>query len=225
MNKVFKISNGIVGTVFALILSWVLLLVCFFGTGPDYACKKTFLLSNPVLILLGLLAVGLTCFAVHKYYQNLEEFLRVYGNKTVWVLLAVFVVTQIYACYNYYFITGWDVEYIMQTSESLAYNEYENIPHAYFSTYPNNILLCVLFSLILRVEALFGITGMDTAVLGIIVFQILITAFISYLVYKFVLEFSHSHTCAFGVWLVYMGYIGMSPWKIIPYSDSTGLLF
>ena len=225
MNRIFKISNLIVGIVFALILSWILLLVCFFGANSDYACKKTFLLSNPVLMLLGIVMIGFAFFFVGKYYKGIEGFLSVYGNKTLWGLLVLFVATQIYACYNYYFITGWDVEYIMQTSEAIAYKEYENIPHQYFSTYPNNVLICYLFSLILRFEALFGITSIETGVFGIIVFQILITAFISYLVYKFVLDYSHSFTLAFSVWLVYILFIGLSPWKIIPYSDSTGLLF
>lgn len=46
-----------------------------------------------------------------------------------------------------------------------------------------------------------------------------------YLLYQVAEKFFDSHICAAGTWLVYVLFIGLSPWMRIPYSDSIGLIF
>jgi len=194
--------------------------LCLFGAGTAYACKRSFDYSNFVYLLCGMLfiAVLLCClFALKKL--NLSA----YCDKLVYLFSGVYFIVLCIVTYHYYFYTGWDAGYtIIPNSVAVATGNWGSISHAYFSWYPNNVFLVFIYSLLVKFAMLFHIS--DWYML-IIVFQCFIYATVAVMVYEIGKLLLHSKRYAVLAYALYIVLVGLSPWVVIPYSDSVGLLF
>lgn len=224
MDRLSKSINCFFKATFFAIFSSVLFLLLF-CSGAVYNRKVEFLLPNYLLIIIALCVFFGAFLILKRYYRQIEEFLSRFGGYIIIGLTLVFVFTQIYFCYCYYFLTGWDVAEIIDNAQFLAKEEYSNVDSYYFSVYPNNMALGYLYAFIFKIGLFFGVDSPENRVFLVVILQIIISAIVSYLTYSFVLKFSKSHTLALSAWLFYILFVGLSPWKVIPYSDSTGLLF
>lgn len=203
-----------------VLLIGTILIICLFGANKFYACRRIFEYSNIQYLFIGILWIS-CIFFLFNYSINIKQ--RDKMNHFMMIINLIFFIFISILSYHYYFYTGWDVGIaIIPNAEHIAYNEFFKIDNNYFSRYPNNILLVFLFSLIIKVAALLNISNYYMC---LIVFQCAIFALVGFLVYKISDMIFENKSFSLLAWFLYICLIGFSPWVVIPYSDSIGLLF
>ena len=93
----------------------------------------------------------------------------------------------------------------------------------YFSVYPNNLLLVFFYSCILNLNELIG-NPISNGILLLSMIQCVLITVTGVLLFKVSKRFVSSRWC----WLAYGLYfilVGLSGWIMIPYSDSSGIIF
>ena len=153
----------------AALLGTVIILVVFFSNVPRYI-SKSFLLPNGTLVLIAvggwLLFVGACRFISEKRHLRLSsdeeggEKQHMVDRAVVGLCVCLFFV-QLYICYNIFFVTGWDPGTIWATA--LARVEGEVWNEMYFSRYPNNLLLLLLETALIRIHNMVGILPKEYA--------------------------------------------------------------
>lgn len=151
---------------FAAVMLYIAVLVIFLEKDIPYAAHREFLLGNPLLLLIGMtLTAGAA--AIFGGNARAEAFLRIHSRRALLGISLILFILQVYVCYNAYFETGWDVGLVMiPNARMIAEGRLADLSNEYFSTYPNNVLLLFLFSVIMKADlmagmlaALFDITG------------------------------------------------------------------
>ena len=209
---------------FIAMMAFIWITVIFASSFVDFFLKKEFCLPNFVLLLIGLLAIaafGFIGIACKKYFAPFVDNLITRRSILLAAILGFF--AQCYICYNFYFLTGWDVGVIFHSAATVATGG--EADSAYLSQYPNNVFLVLFYSSILKINSSIGIFTENSGIFSLIVLQCLFSAIVAYLVYSITYEFTgHKEISAFA-FLLYSFYVGLSPWFSIPYSDATGILF
>lgn len=197
-----------------------IILLCIFSNKQGYDCKKYFQYSNYVYLLFGILGIALVFLIAHcfctlfKSEKVIDSMIRA-ASILFGVIISVF-------SYHYYFKTGWDVEVLVANAYSIAHHDFGMLSNEYFSMYPNNILLTYIFSIIIRIS---NILGAENYYFSLIFFQCMIYAYVGYIVYRSVDIMLLNKKYGVFAWGFYTIFIGMSPWVVVPYSDSVGLFF
>ena len=211
-NKIIFIAFGS----FAVINMLILLFVAPF---TDYTWKREFDLPNILLLPIGLIFLGVLYLFV---YLLRDKLLRIWGKGGIFTALLFF--GEVYWCYNTYFRTGWDAGFsVWPAAVEMSYgvpvtNEW------YFSLYPNNILITWIYSVILKINWRFGVLDADTGIFALVTFNCLLSALTAYLLFKIIEKLTNSCTALYA-WLVYVVFMGIAPWLLIPYTDSAVLIF
>lgn len=184
--------------------------------------KKTFGASNFVLLITGLFVVAVlaaAAYLLNRYCRNgLDKFIQ---RKVVLVLAGLLFAVQLYIAKHIYFVTGWDVEVLLNAARGILNGQ--QVPGWYYDTYPNNLFITVLFALIFRINAIIHVCNTDA--MAIVIVQCFLSAVVSYLVYSVTIEITKNKAVSFFAFCVYVLWVGLSPWFVIPYSDSMGILF
>ena len=213
-----------IGILFSVMLAAILLLLLFFSD-KSYYCKKVFLLPNGALLLIALgLAVLFSCILV-RCYQAVEHGLSRHFRWLFPTLAVLLLLLQFAVCYYAYFFTGWDVNMVISQAFQIARGDYSGLEHAYFSRYPNNIFLLWLFSVIFKICFALDITYKSSCVLILLFSQSVLSTLAACLLQRICFAYTNSHVISWCVWLFYAFFVGLSPWLLIPYSDSFGLIF
>ncbi|MBO5057645.1 MAG: hypothetical protein J6C64_14995 [Lachnospiraceae bacterium] len=202
------------------IYSFIIVIICLFFNDLDYAYKKNFILPNILLLCAGFLFVCL-CFRILKKLRSCISH-AFCTDRFMICFSVIFFVFLCFLCSRYYFKTGWDVKYVLDNSELIASGSYSELCHWYFSRYPNNILLTYLFALVIRSCSFLHISNYY---LVLIYIQCMIYAYIAFLLYRSVCLLLNDRLYALTAYMLYLGLVGLSPWVVIPYSDSIGLFF
>ena len=122
----------------------------------------------------------------------------------------ILLIIQLYIAYNIYFLSGWDVSILRNTSTDLANQQLLNsqyVNYGYFTRYPNNVFLTFIFTIIKEIAIFLKIENLDFSLVVISVLLVNISAW-------FILTL-----------FIYSIYIALSPWITIPYSDSYSIIF
>ncbi len=209
-----QIINFILGILMLLIVA-----LCMFGTGAEYAYKKVFALPNVVYAIWGVVCFALVGVIAYKLGSLLEKNRR--SNLIMLLLSGLFFLGLVVLAYHYYFKTGWDAQMVEWAAKAIAIRDWEGVQNRYFSYYPNNVFLTFLFSCVARMGMFVGI---DNYYFCIIIFQCAIFAATGYFLY------ASARLClnirmALAIWGMYIFLVGLSPWVVIPYSDASGVLF
>ena len=212
-----KEERGVIMAVYALFGAWGLLVFThiLFLSGDQYISKQEF--ASPFLLLpAGLLVL----FALNELLRRGRRAADWGGTPVILGLL--FLLLQIVLMRLYYFYTGWDVKGIIAAAQQAAYG----VPvDAYpFSVYPNNLLLCVLFSHLLRLGYRLGLSQYDAYFL-LLVLQSGLCFLAGLLCWRVCFLLTGNRHCALAGQAMYLLLIGLSPWISIPYSDAVGLVF
>ena len=208
-------------TAFCLIMAFILILLLFFAGKAEYSYKHFFLLGNGTLLCTVMLAAGILAAGCGKC-RNLRKVLEEHSGKAIRILTVLFVFVQIYICYNAYFYTGWDVAVLL--SEAFRVAEGQPLTALeYFSSYPNNILLLRIFSLIRKIDLSVGILDVQQGIMGILCVQCLLSGLNGYFLFQILRGYTIAG--AWAGWFCYLVLVGTSGWILIPYSDSWGLIF
>jgi len=201
----------------ALILS--VLFICFKETA--FAWKREFVLPQWIMLLCGATVLG--CFGM--LLRNGIEKLRKWSLFAPWIAGAALLSVQLVICFHAYFITGWDVRSITESAYAFAGGE-SDYHSAYLSMYHNNIPITLFFAAIIRVlRFIFGNIGMDRCMYVLIAGQCILNTVTGLLCFFVAQRLAGSRRFAWYTLLVYVALVGLSPWLMIPYTDSMSLLF
>lgn len=129
--------------------------------------------------------------------------------------------TQIVICYGGWFMAGWDVLHIARSVDEIALG----LPvsdKAYYDACPNNLFLTGLQGILTRCAALLGITDKAYAitVMGSCICVAVSVCLSAVAARQLVRSVWVGYACL----LLGGGFVGLSPWVLVPYSDTYGML-
>lgn len=204
-----------------LLLTILIFLLCLFGVNYiNYAYKLDISRNNVIIFVLTLLCL-IIIFIIKK---TLFKKIKVKNNRCIFIVAFILFLCQIVLIYCYYFETDWDVLRIIDTAYRLA--EKDNVvlkfPN-YFSHYPNNIFIMMLFSKIIALSNIVGVGKYSYFI--ILVVQSVLNNLTGILIYFVLRKISQKQYLAWTGYVFYILLIWISPWVSIPYSDSIGLIF
>lgn len=128
-------------------------------------------------------------------------------------------IIQLVIIFNSYSEIGWDCDIIIQNALNLSTGKEFN--HYYFATYPNNTFLLLFFEMIIRILNFLHIENIWLCFDLINIILIDISIFITYLVAKEIFGVENS-------WIIFLfaiPLIALTPYIIVPYSDTLSMLF
>lgn len=128
---------------------------------------------------------------------------------------------QIYAVWNYYFFTGWDVYGIRMAV--LARVAGEELDSWYFSMYPNNILLVCIYAHVFKLASALNL-DLYTTLFSLPLLQCFLSWLAGLLLWQCGKDLG-GRLCAWLSYLFFSAIVLFSPWISVPYSDGTALLF
>ena len=206
-----------VQVIFAVTIAAMLVLCLFLGNW-EYFCRKAFPYHNAVYLVTGIVILGVLFCAVYhlvknKWFARHSSLVMASASLLLGLMLLLF-------SYHYYFKTGWDSSVLVRTANNIANHDMASLDNWYYSIYPNNVLLTYIFSIIIRFCRLIGL---GDYYFGLIAFQSLLTGAGGYLVFRCADMLFSSRAYAVWAWIVYVVMAGLSPWVVIPYSDSVGV--
>ncbi|MBO4402778.1 MAG: hypothetical protein J5792_03725 [Bacteroidales bacterium] len=198
----------------------VLLLLCFkdffpraarYYLMPEIGCSYVWLLLCGVTLLVLLHAI---CRLLFRKVQN--------GKYAALWLGLVFLLLQWLLVYNYYFETEWDVQQLVGAAQASACGDWMALQSFswYFSECPNNLFLTSLFAQIFKVGGWIGLQG----IFPLLALQCLLGIVVSWMLFQTIFRCYGFATAFFGQ-LLYLLFVGLSPWFSIPYSDTFSLFF
>ena len=222
-----RFVNKVINATFCVVISLIFFIILFFQW-TEYSCKNQYILSN--MQILGLLiALFVVCSFI--YYAHIKRKGCVQHNKTVdydkmaFFFAILLFLGQVYVFYNIFFLTGWDAGVLRDSASQLALGNNGTILSAehYYSTYPNNLFLTYMSALILKINNDIGVFVGNYAMMSCVLVNCVLNSSACYLVYKTAKLFVDKKLAFVGFCIVVMS-IGLSPWSVIFYSDSVGVI-
>ena len=216
------VKSGI-AVLFSAMMLCILTLVVGCFDQIAFAGKRVFLLGQGTMLLCGMACLSVLAWIV--MHRRTDSGVR---RRDAWKRLLCWMVlfgTQLVLCFHAYFMPGWDVGAVLDAAYYAAGADVY-INEGYFSMYPNNIPLVMFFSVIIRLlRFVLGSPGLDRCVFVIIAVQCLLNTFTGMLCSEIIRKETGSDGAACFTAIVYSMFVGLSPWLMVPYSDSMVLVF
>ena len=223
MKKLGKTLENFIGWLFAAVMAVLLILVIFFP-GISYRCKRTFLLPNAVLMLLALGLWLLFLAACRRFDKRAHVWDTGKLDKAVaWASVGLFFL-QLYIVFNLFFLTAWDPGTVWTTATSFLAEDPWPWGVSYFSKYPNNLLLLLTETFLLKLHYNIGFLPETYAAMCCIWLDCAAITLACYLTYRELCLFTRRRYALAG-YLLCVILAGLSPWMCVFYSDSLGILF
>ena len=205
------------------VLSVCLVAILLFFSGMNYGGKRLY--AHNILLLPAGAALALLSGFVKPSVPFLSR--PSYGR---FVFLAVCVslsfLIQVIAVSNYFFITNWDVATVFKNCLYIISGQTDILSNAYFSAYPNNLLIVYLYTFLIRLNSIFAREmSMETAYLGLVIFHCALYQAAGVLLYQLTKKITANARTAAVAYILYFLLMLLSPWVTVPYSDSLGLIF
>lgn len=207
-----------------ILLSIIIFIICILGgVYVDYVYKLDVSKSNICIILLS----SCVMIIVYKMIVIVNKIIRK-NIKVNFKIIMIFIsigllIIQSIVIYFYYFRTGWDSYLIIDAAYLLSDNvKLQDWTNDYFSYYPNNRFITILFSKIIFLCKIVGIA--DYSYFIILVFQSVLNVFTGFLVFNVIKKITQNINLSVLGYVFYVLLVGLSPWVSIPYSDSTALI-
>ena len=129
---------------------------------------------------------------------------------------------QLFISRNIYFKTGWDAGVLIDNAENIALNGADGVELDYFSWYPNNIFAVYTLVFFYKIAVVVHKQNPYIVIFAINNLLVNISVLLATLsIYKITNKKSVTIvSMVFGVIL-----IGLSPWIVIPYTDTLGMIF
>ena len=220
----YRAAEKCISLLFTLFLGTTLVLILFFEKGMDHYLKKDLGTDNIILFIAGVAAVALMTAVLGFIDRHcLKSFFANAGRKKVFLTIALltlllFILETVYVV-NAFFYSDWDPAGVLDCVYKLHRNLGNEVSLDYFSAHPNNLMLVIIYSAVLKAAALFG----TDSVLSLVIFQALIFA-LSGMILFFITYDLFSFRAAVYIWFFYAFWIGFNPYIIITYSDAVGVI-
>lgn len=218
---------------FGIYLATVLMLIIFVAPGEAYAAKRPTALVNPLYCVLAVLVVLGGCFLKAMLWPNqhtdvaafplglMDEVRQAEQRKSPhWLFPAIIGIgsvllflLQMFIMSQAFFVTGWDAGIV--TSSEAANNK------AYFSNYPNQLFLAGVFAKLMAYGAHLGLMNGYGLLVGVSCLCVTLSLVL--------VTYVARRLCGTGAACVFFTvaavFVGLSPWILVPYSDTYGMLF
>lgn len=192
----------------------------FMTRSKQYWMYYDFPISNVILFIISLV-VGIGLFYVaRKVELSFPRIIKAYGFKLFIATLLLFVL-QIFIVNNIFFYVDWDVKYLKEAAYQYINGGMNEFYSNYFHVNPNNLFMLALTILFLKIGQGLSVDGYMMMVYTGVLLNTLTVLFTTLSVRK--LAFSDSKS-----WIAFViagVFFGISPWLIVPYSDTFSLLF
>ncbi len=189
----------------------------------EYYWHNALKTPNTVLVCFSLLFVFASAIALGILQGNPRTKRRLTDKEFLFAVCLSFAAVfflQLILSNAIWFKTDWDVKWIVENAENIAYNGADRVDAFYFSTYPNNFLLVYTEALILKLGTLF----LGTPYLALLWVNALVVCVSVLLATLTVYRLTRSRGVTVLSMLVGICMIALSPWIVIPYSDTFGML-
>ncbi|MBQ5560804.1 MAG: hypothetical protein IIT46_13680 [Lachnospiraceae bacterium] len=220
MKKITSSLKSI--SLYLFLIMYALILIVDIGfQWMDYCCKKNVVLPNIfIFLLVGFAFWGLIAL-IGKKKDSIEKKLEK-SDKIIAILTVGLFFVQVLITYCIIFRTSWDAGIVTAQARLVAQHS-DEVWSDYYSKHPNNLFITFLYSFFYGIAGKFG--DDSYGVILIAIFQCLLSTLAVYLVYRVMRKICDGRLLPVGSWIVAVLWVGMSPWKIIPYSDSFGIIF
>jgi putative membrane protein len=193
---------------------FTVLLLCLFSFRIDYAYKLGISDYNLIWLTFGMLSLILVILVL----KNIKI------NKKLFKLLPLILfLLQLVLLSSYFFITNWDALEIFNNAVELANKNFSNLNNDYYSMYPNNIFITVIYSKLIEWATFLGYS--EDSLFFILSIQSVINVITGILIYTVTKKITQNQMLSCIAYLFYIILLWFSPWTSIPYSDSFGLFF
>ncbi|MBE7064698.1 MAG: hypothetical protein E7384_02645 [Ruminococcaceae bacterium] len=230
MDKVVFIISKIVFGICTVFLLGVLIM---YSSAP-HLCKNPFLPINFLVVAGALLLTVLVAMLIYHTraarsaaFAKLQNFALFNKCKIDYFVIAASILlfaAKIFIAFCIYFETGWDVKNTTAASELLAFGSTDGfIEEYYFGMYPNNLFYVFIQAIILKIASPFSIFE-SYKMMPVIIVNCALASSACYLTYKTTALYTRKRY-AFGAFILAVLTFGISPWAIIPYTDSFGIIF
>lgn len=202
---------------FLLIFSWIFIHVCFLNSSSMYIFNMpmSLAIAGIVLILLFLaIQKGKEFAQTHSHF--LAFFCR-HNSRIAVAGLAVLFIFQVVFAQAIYRPIGWDCGAIV----SCAVKGDLSSERFYFSTYPNNLLIFCILKCLLKAFFYFGGQNYWLFLSLVNILMVDIAIYLVFIVCKKLFGLS----CGFVSYVLFVLLFGLSPWLVVPYSDTFAMLF
>lgn len=170
-----------------------------------------------VSVILFLCVLFLMRWCVRKKGINNNNF---YG--IICVIFAILYLLQVFISSNIYFKTGWDAGVLRGNAENIALAGEKGVSPEYFSRYPNNIFTVYLLVLMYKIANVLhkqNPYGIVIAINNLCVNLSVLLATLS------IYRITKKKTVTIVMMIAGTILIGISPWIVIPYTDTLGIVF
>lgn len=222
-NRIEILTSRLIFIMYTMMMIWLLALLLFFEKSNYYG-KADYVISN-LLIVVVAVVVGILYMELKKRYIIKSCSKSLNYDQIVKVTAICLLLVQIYIAWNILFFAGWDAAGVVNAARELVLGEPSQMSSWYnFSVYPNNLFIVYVQALLLEINKWIGIFNGDALLMPIVILNCLINTVSCFLVYKCGRLFvSKKH--AFYGFVATVLIVGLSPWIVVCYSDSLGLLF
>lgn len=226
MKKAGNFLEKCIAWLFAAIMGLLLVLVLFFQN-MRYLCKRNFLLPNIALVCMVLVLWVLFTAAgrwvsrrrvVHSFWDA-----KKLDRAVAWASVCLFL-AQLYIVFNIFFLTAWDPGTVWRTALSFVEENPWPWGVSYFSRYPNNLLLLLTETTLLKLHYKVGFLPEPYTAMCCIWLDCAAISLACYLTYRELCLFTRRRYALAGFLLCAI-LAGFSPWMCVFYSDSLGILF
>lgn len=232
LNK--ELINKAVKFVSIIMFAFILLIMFFVDTRVDYNYRNDVKLNNYIFFLGVFLIIGIL-IALKKLLKNkkdkVQKIVSKIESKSTLIIVILFILLIIFQALmirNLYFETKWDLEHVIGTVrnflETGVFDNHEYIGnHPYFSIYPNNLFLTNAFCLIGKMVMIFF---EEKYVYGaLVIIGTVLVDIAGILTVKTIGNFTDKKIFKIIGMLGFMTFIGVSPWILVPYSDTYSIMF
>ena len=216
-TSVHAIASHCLRVVFGLYIVGTLLLLLAYAPSAEYACKSSYIHDGFAFliaaIIVGFAVLGICAIARERLAVEEHSKKRLY-RAFVSIGFVVLIVAQCIVVNGGMFLTGWDVEVLTDFGN---YNDHAS----YYSQYTNQWFLAGLFDLISGIGSFMGVE--DGYLCLLIAGCAIVDA--SVLMSTYVAKALFGRLCSCLLFVFECIYVGLSPWILVPYSDTFSLGF
>ena len=232
LNKDF--INKAVKFMSIIMFAFILLIMFFVDTRVEYNYRNDVKLDNYIFFLGVFLIVGIL-LVLKKVLKNRQDKIqkivsKIESNSTliIVILFILLIVFQALMIRNLYFETKWDLEHIIGTLRSFletgVFDNHSYIgTYPYFSIYPNNLFLTNVFCVIGKMVMIFF---QEKYVYGaLVIIGTILVDIAGILIVKTIGNLTDKKIFKIVGMIGFMAFIGVSPWILVPYSDTYSIMF
>ena len=238
MKKVINsnLINIIIKIMSIVMFFGILSILIFVDTRIEYNYLNKVKKSNYIYLIIIFLVI-IACLILMKKKDTIKNGLKIFLEKVykkdkliIGILFVVLFIFQIVTLQNIYFETGWDVNCIYTRVEQFLRNGMIELntyfsKYPYFSIYPNNLFLANVFVIIGKIVMVFYENWSYILYKIFVIIDIILIDLAGIIMLKTIENFTDKKSFKLFGALLYIAFIGLSPWFLIPYSDTYSIIF